>query len=79
VFRPEQLDEIVHVEDEDAFRMARRLTKEEGIFSGMSSGAAMHIAVEMSRKYNNQIIVVLLPDGGEKYLSTDLFQTQPGE
>jgi len=73
VFRPERLDELVHVDDEDAFAMARRLTAEEGIFSGMSSGAAMHVAVEMSRKYDNQLIVVLLPDGGEKYISTELY------
>ncbi|MDO9537686.1 MAG: cysteine synthase family protein [Thermoplasmata archaeon] len=73
VFRPELLDEMVHVDDDDAFNMARKLTTEEGIFSGMSSGAAMHVAVEMSKKYKDQIIVVLLPDGGEKYISTALY------
>ena len=73
VFRPELLDEIVHVDDHDAFGMARRLTAEEGIFSGMSSGAAMHVAVEMSIKSDDQVIVVLLPDGGEKYISTELY------
>jgi len=73
VFKPELLDELIHVDDEDAFSMARRLTTEEGIFSGMSSGAAMHVAVEMSKKYTNHIIVVLLPDGGEKYISTELY------
>jgi cysteine synthase len=72
IFKSELLDELVHVQDEDAFAMARRLATEEGIFSGTSSGAAMHVAVEMSRKYDNQIIVVLLPDGGEKYISTEL-------
>ncbi|MBA3045707.1 MAG: cysteine synthase family protein [Candidatus Thermoplasmatota archaeon] len=75
VFKPELLNELIHVDDDDAFVMARKLTTEEGIFSGMSCGAAMHVAVEMSRKYNDQVIVVLLPDGGEKYISTDLYKT----
>ncbi len=73
VFRSELLDELVHVDDDDAFAMARRLTTEEGIFSGMSSGAAMHVAAEMSAKHDGQVIVVLLPDGGEKYISTELY------
>jgi cysteinyl-tRNA synthetase len=74
VFDPQKLDEIIHVEDDDAFAMARRLTVEEGIFSGMSCGAAMHVAAEMSRKTENQVIVVLLPDGGDKYISTELYK-----
>jgi cysteine synthase len=74
VFEPGKLDEIVHFDDEDALAMARRLTVEEGIFAGMSCGAAMHVAVEMSRKSENQVIVVLLPDGGEKYISTELYR-----
>jgi cysteine synthase len=49
----------------------------DGIFSGTSSGAAMHVAVEMSRKYDDQVIVVLLPDGGEKYISTELCDRNP--
>ncbi|MFO7619344.1 MAG: PLP-dependent cysteine synthase family protein [Thermoplasmata archaeon] len=73
VFSPDKLDDIIHVEDEEAFDMARRLTTEEGIFSGMSCGAAMHVAAEMSRKNDKQVIVVLLPDGGEKYISTELY------
>lgn len=73
VFRSNMLDEIAHVEDEDAFTMARQLTVREGIFSGMSSGAAMHVAAEKSRDHDDQVIVVLLPDGGEKYISTELY------
>ncbi len=76
IFKSELLDELVHVDDDDAFAMARKLATEEGIFSGTSSGAAMHVAAEMSRKYNNQIIVVLLPDGGEKYISTNLYKSK---
>lgn len=75
IFDSKMLDDIIHVDDEDAFDMARKLATHEGIFSGMSSGAAMHIAVEMSKKLDNQIIVVLLPDGGEKYISTELYTT----
>jgi len=74
VFNSKMVDEIIHVDDDDAFEMARKLATHEGIFSGMSSGAAMHLAVEMSRKLDNQLIVVLLPDGGEKYISTELYQ-----
>ena len=74
VFDSKMVDEIIHVDDDDAFDMARKLATHEGIFSGMSSGAAMHIAVEMSKKLDGQLIVVLLPDGGEKYISTELYQ-----
>lgn len=59
--------------DEEGFLMAKRLCLEEGIFVGMSSGAAMHAAVEQAKKMEEGMIVVLLPDGGEKYLSTVLF------
>ena len=74
VFDSKMVDEIIHVDDKDAFDMARKLATHEGIFSGMSSGAAMHVAVEMSKKLDGQLIVVLLPDGGEKYISTELYQ-----
>ncbi|MBW2989247.1 cysteine synthase family protein [Candidatus Woesearchaeota archaeon] len=67
------LDEKVPVKDEDGFLMTRRLAKEEGILAGMSSGAAMHAAVEMAKDMEGGLIVVLLADGGEKYLSTGLF------
>jgi len=67
------LDEKVVVQDEDAYEMARRLTKEEAIFSGMSCGAAMHVALEKVKEMDSGLVVVLLPDGGEKYLSTGLF------
>ncbi len=53
--------------------MARLLAKEEGIFVGMSSGAAVHVAIEQA-KINKGLIVAILPDGGTKYLSTSLFE-----
>jgi len=77
-YRPEiyekgRLDEKINVDDDEAFEMTRRLAKEEGLFVGMSSGAAMAIAVKKSKTMSTGTIVVILPDGGERYLSTSLF------
>ena len=65
---------IVGIADEDAFSTVRRLAAEEGIFAGMSSGAAMHAAIERARELEEGCVVVILPDGGERYLSTPLFK-----
>jgi len=73
IFDRNRLDEKVNIQDEDAFEMARRLVREEGIFAGMSSGAAMHVAIEKARTLDHGLIVAVLPDGGDRYLSTDLF------
>jgi cysteine synthase len=69
------IDEIIKVKNEDAFRWARRLMKEEGILAGISSGAAVYAALEVSKRKENKgkLIVVILPSTGERYLSTDLF------
>ncbi|MBU0636825.1 MAG: cysteine synthase family protein [Patescibacteria group bacterium] len=67
------LDEKINIKDEDAFEMSRCLTKEEGIFVGMSSGAAMFVALEKIKKIKKGLVVVLFPDSGERYLSTQLF------
>jgi cysteinyl-tRNA synthetase len=75
IFDRYRLDRIVHVKDEDAFEMARRLAKEEGIFVGMSSGAAMAAAAQIATEREDGIIVAVLPDGGDRYLSTNLFTT----
>ncbi|MHB1319519.1 MAG: cysteine synthase A, partial [Anaerolineae bacterium] len=60
---------------EEALVMGRRLAKEEGVFAGISSGAAVHAAVEIARRAENKgkLIVVILPSTGERYLSTPLF------
>ena len=67
---------IVNVADEDAFSAARRLAAEEGVFAGMSSGAALSAAIERARELDGGCIVAILPDGGERYLSTTLFKPQ---
>jgi len=70
------IDEIIKVENEDAFLTAKALVKEEGILAGISSGAAVHAALEIAKRPENKgkIIVVILPDTGERYISTDLFK-----
>ncbi len=73
IFDKGRLDEKVNILDEDAYEMARRLLREEGIFAGMSCGAAMHVAVEKAKELQEGLIVVILPDSAERYLSTALF------
>jgi len=69
------VDKVMTVEDDDAFATARRLASEEGILCGISSGAAAWAALELARRELNRgkLIVVILPDLGERYLSTKLF------
>ncbi len=70
------IDEIIQVSNENAFKTAKRLIKEEGIFCGISSGAAAHAALEVASRAENKdkLIVVVLPDTGERYLTTALFE-----
>jgi len=70
------VDRIETVSNDEAIEMARRLAREEGILSGISCGAAAHVAVKLAREpaYAGKTIVAILPDGGERYLSTVLFE-----
>ena len=76
VLRMELVDEVIKVTNDDAGEFARRLAKEEGILAGISSGAAARAAVEVAKRKENKdkLIVVILPDTGERYLSTWVFQ-----
>ncbi|MFO7715934.1 cysteine--tRNA ligase [Desulfosarcina sp.] len=73
IFQKRLLDEKVNVEDEPAFEMTRRLAREEGLMVGMSSGAAMVVAADIAAAMAQGTLVVIFPDGGERYLSTPLF------
>ena len=74
IYDPSKIDTTIMVETEDAYEMARQIVKKEGIFIGMSSGAAMYAAIETAKKIESGIIVVILPDRRERYLSTKLFK-----
>ena len=70
------LDEVVTVTTEEAYAAGRRLGTEEGVLAGISAGAALHVALELARKEENagKTIVALLPDSGERYLTTPMYQ-----
>lgn len=74
IYNPKKIDSFVDIESEAAFKIAREIMKKEGIFVGMSSGAAMLAAIETAKRIGSGIIVVIFPDRGEKYLSTKLFE-----
>lgn len=75
-FHAEAADRIMRVKDEEAMNASRLLAEKEGVFVGISSGAAFHAALELAKQEENtgKTIVVLLPDTGERYLSTALWQ-----
>jgi len=73
IFDRKLVDEKVNVADEDAYATARRAPREEGLLVGMSSGAALFAALDLATRLEEGVIVVILPDFGERYLSTSLF------
>ncbi len=73
IYDPSFIDEHIMIDTEEAFAVCRRIVSEEGIFVGMSSGAAMLAALKIAERIDSGRIVVIFPDRGEKYLSTTLF------
>ena len=74
IYDPSQIDITIMVETEAAYEMTRQIVAKEGIFVGMSSGAAMYAALETAKQVDSGTIVVIFPDRGEKYLSANLFK-----
>ena len=75
IYRPHLWDEKIIVEDEESFEMTRLLATREGLFLGMSSGAAVAGALRLAKNMDRGTIVVILPDRGDRYLSTTLFRS----
>lgn len=75
IYRPEELDEKITVEDGEAFEATRMLATAEGIFVGMSSGAILAGALKALEHIDSGVVVVILPDRGDRYLSTTLFRS----
>ena len=76
IFDRGAVDRIINIDDESAFEMARRLAVEEGLLVGMSSGAAMAAAYQLAKDMDEGVVVTIFPDGGERYLSTPLFESR---
>ncbi|NLD37198.1 MAG: cysteine--tRNA ligase [Desulfatiglans sp.] len=74
IYNKTKVDRIIRIDDEEAYQTARLLARKEGIFCGMSSGAAMAAAITVAKEMESGTIVVIIPDGGERYLSTALFE-----
>ncbi|GAB3421705.1 cysteine synthase CysM [Niabella aquatica] len=73
IFERSRIDRVIDLDEEDARTMAKRLAREEAVFAGMSSGGAVHAAIELSKELASGIIVCIICDRGDRYLSSDLF------
>jgi S-sulfo-L-cysteine synthase (O-acetyl-L-serine-dependent) len=73
IFDKTRVDRVMEIDEKDARVMAKRLAREEAIFSGMSSGGAVHAAIELSKELTSGVIVAIICDRGDRYLSSDLF------
>ncbi|MCF8714197.1 cysteine synthase CysM [Joostella atrarenae] len=73
IFNPKKVDQVIEVSEEDARNMAKELAKKEGVFSGMSSGGAVTAALKLTETIDKGVIVAIICDRGDRYLSSDLF------
>ncbi|MDU5106813.1 cysteine synthase A [Clostridium sp.] len=74
IYNPEIIDEVVNVSDEDAYRVTKLIAEKEGILLGISSGAAIYVALEMAKKLGKgKKVLAIAPDGGEKYISMGIY------
>ena len=73
IFDRKRVDRTIEVDEKDARIMTKRLAREEAVFSGLSSGGAVHTAIELSKELDTGIIVVIICDRGDRYLSSDIF------
>lgn len=73
IYEPERVDRIIDISTEEATTMARRLSKEEGVFGGMSSGGAVAAAVKLAEELESGVVVCIICDRGDRYLSSDIF------
>ena len=73
IFEPERVDRVIDVSQKQATEMTRRLAREEGVFCGMSSGGAVHIATQIASEISHGVIVAIICDRGDRYLSSELF------
>ncbi|WP_074406477.1 MULTISPECIES: cysteine synthase CysM [Aquimarina] len=74
IFNPNKVDQVIEVSQEEATDMAKRLAKEEGVFSGMSSGGAVTAAIKLAKTLKRGVLVAIICDRGDRYLSSDLFE-----
>ena len=73
IFNPKKVDQVIEVNEEEAVSMAKRLARDEGIFSGMSSGGAVTAALKLAETLDKGVIVTIICDRGDRYLSSDIF------
>ncbi len=74
IFNPSKVDQVIEVSQEEATTMAKRLAKEEGVFSGMSSGGSVTAALKLAKTLDSGVLVAIICDRGDRYLSSDLFE-----